>query len=93
MIGVIEALVLANTTGSPGTDTLVMFILLIVVVLFRARSQSADESAWTLTPRTRAARAELLKHPLARVARYAGVGAPLRRRARAAGVLHDRRPT
>jgi ABC-type branched-subunit amino acid transport system ATPase component/ABC-type branched-subunit amino acid transport system permease subunit len=50
-----------------------MFILLIVVVLFRARSQSADESAWTLTPRTRAARAELLKHPLARVVRYAGV--------------------
>ena len=73
VIGVMEGVVLANTTGSPGTDTLVMFLLLIIVVLFRARSQSADESAWTLTPRARAARAELLKHPLARAARYGGV--------------------
>ncbi len=73
LIGVMEAIVLANTTGSPGTDTLVMFILLIVVVLFRARSQRADESAWTLTPRARASRAELSRHPLARSARYSGI--------------------
>jgi ABC-type branched-subunit amino acid transport system ATPase component/ABC-type branched-subunit amino acid transport system permease subunit len=72
LIGVIEGVVLANTTGSPGTDTLIMLGLLIVIVLFRARSQRADDSAWTLTPRSRAARAELLRHPLARVVRYAG---------------------
>ena len=72
IIGVLEAVVLANTTGSPGTDTLVMLLLLIVIVLFRARSQQGDDSAWTLTPRSRAARSELMRHPLARVVRYGG---------------------
>jgi len=71
-IGVVEVMVLSNTPGSPGTDTLVMFGLLVVLVLFRARSQRSDDSAWTLTPRSRVARAELLKHPLARAARYLG---------------------
>jgi ABC-type branched-subunit amino acid transport system ATPase component/ABC-type branched-subunit amino acid transport system permease subunit len=71
-IGVVETLVLSNTTGSPGTDTLVMFGLLVVLVLFRARSQRADDSAWSLTPRSKVARAELLKLPLARSARYVG---------------------
>lgn len=71
-IGVVEVLVLSNTTGSPGTDTLVMFVLLVVLVLFRARSQRADDSAWSLTPRSKVARAELLKHPLARTARSLG---------------------
>ena len=74
VIGVVEVLVLSNSTGSPGADTLVMFVLLVLLVLFRARSQRADESAWTLTPRSRAARAELLKHPLARTARIIGFG-------------------
>ena len=73
-IGIVEVLVLSNTTGSPGTDTLVMFVLLVVLVLFRARSQQGDDGAWSLTPRSRAARAELLKHPLARTARYVGAG-------------------
>ena len=72
LVGVVEVLVLSNTTGAPGTDTLVMFILLVVLVLFRARSQRADDSAWSLTPRAKVARAELLKHPLARTARYVG---------------------
>ncbi|MBM3658673.1 MAG: ATP-binding cassette domain-containing protein [Actinobacteria bacterium] len=71
-IGVVEQLVLSNTTGSPGTDTLVMFALLVVLVLFRARNQRSDDSAWSLTPRSKAANAELLKHPLARGARYLG---------------------
>jgi len=74
LVGVIEGVVLANSGTSPGTDTLVMFILLVVLVLVRARSQRADESAWTLTPRSRAARTELLKHPLARIAKFAGFG-------------------
>ncbi|MBM3692896.1 MAG: ATP-binding cassette domain-containing protein [Actinobacteria bacterium] len=73
-IGVIEVMVLSNSPGSPGIDTLVMFALLVVLVLFRARSQRADDAAWTLTPRARAARTELLQHPLARTARYAGAG-------------------
>jgi len=73
-IGVIEVVVLSNSTGSPGVDTLVMFVLLVVLVLFRARSQRADDAAWTLTPRARAVRSELLQHPLARVARYGGAG-------------------
>ena len=73
-IGVIEVVVLSNSTGSPGVDTLVMFVLLVVLVLFRARSQRADDAAWTLTPRSRAVRIELLQHPLARVARYGGAG-------------------
>ncbi|MFM8303722.1 MAG: ABC transporter permease subunit [Actinomycetota bacterium] len=73
-IGVIEVLVISNTPGSPGTNTLVMFVLLVVLVLFRARSQAADDSSWTLTPRSRVANAELLKHPLARAARYVGYG-------------------
>jgi ABC-type branched-subunit amino acid transport system ATPase component/ABC-type branched-subunit amino acid transport system permease subunit len=73
-IGVIEVMVLTNSPGSPGIDTLVMFVLLVVLVLFRARSQRADDAAWTLTPRARAARTELLQHPLARTARYAGAG-------------------
>src|SRR5262249_42229016 len=74
LLGVVEVVVLSNSSGHPGVDTLVMFILLVVLVLVRARSQSADESAWTLTPRTRAARAELVKHPLARVAKFTGYG-------------------
>src|SRR6185503_17274219 len=74
LIGVIEVVVLSNSSTSPGVDTLVIFILLVVLVLLRARSQGADESAWTLTPRTRAARTELLKHPLARIAKFTGFG-------------------
>jgi len=74
LIGVIEVVVLSNSSGHPGTNTLVMFILLVVLVLVRARSQTADESAWTLTPRSRAARAELLKHPIARAAKFIGFG-------------------
>jgi len=73
MLGVIDVLVFANSTEEPGTNILVMFIVLVVLVLFRARSQT-DESAWTLTPRARAGQAELLAHPLARVVKYAGIG-------------------
>src|SRR5215831_10397896 len=49
-LGVLDIIVFANSTEEPGTNILVMFIVLVVLVLFRARSQS-DESAWTLTPR------------------------------------------
>ncbi len=73
---------LANTTESPGTDTLVMFILLVILVLFRARSQSATSRRGRSRRGRAPARAELLKHPLARAVRYAGIGAPPRRRAR-----------
>jgi len=62
----------ANSSQEPGTNYLVMFIVLVVLVLLRARSQS-DESAWTLTPRARSGQAELLKHPLARFVRYGGI--------------------
>ena len=71
-VGVIETVVLANE--DKGTVTLVMFILLLLLVLVRARAESTDDSAWTLTPRGRAGREELLKHPLARVVRYGGIG-------------------
>jgi ABC-type branched-subunit amino acid transport system ATPase component/ABC-type branched-subunit amino acid transport system permease subunit len=81
-VGVVESLVLANTTHSPGVDTLVMFVLLVVLVLFRARNQRADDSAWSLTPRSKAATAELLKHPLARITRLVGFGTLL-----AAGII------
>lgn len=73
-VGVIEVLVLSNTTRNPGVDTLVMFVLLVVLVLLRARNQRAEESSWTLTPRSKAAKADLLKHPAARAARFAGYG-------------------
>lgn len=66
VIGVVEVVVLTNATGSPGADTLVMFALLVVLVLLRARAQAAEEASWMLTPRSRAARLELLAHPLAR---------------------------
>lgn len=72
LVGIIEVLVITN--GDPGTDALVMFILLVLLVLVRARAQRAEESSWTLTPRSRAARSELLKHPLARAARFIGFG-------------------
>jgi ABC-type branched-subunit amino acid transport system permease subunit/ABC-type branched-subunit amino acid transport system ATPase component len=72
LIGVVDRIVLANTTESPGTNLMVMFVVLVLLVLFRARSQT-DESAWTLTPRARTGTAELLKHPLARLVRYAGI--------------------
>jgi ABC-type branched-subunit amino acid transport system permease subunit/ABC-type branched-subunit amino acid transport system ATPase component len=72
LIGVVDRVVLANTTESPGTNLMVMFVVLVLLVLFRARSQ-ADESAWTLTPRSRTGTAELLKHPLARFVRYGGI--------------------
>ncbi len=73
ILGVIDVLVFANFTEEPGTNTLVMFIVLVVLVLLRARSQT-DDSAWTLTPRSRPGAAELLNHPLARAVRYAGIG-------------------
>jgi ABC-type branched-subunit amino acid transport system permease subunit/ABC-type branched-subunit amino acid transport system ATPase component len=72
LIGVVDRIVLANTTESPGTNLMVMFVVLVLLVLFRARSQ-AEESAWTLTPRSRTGRAELLEHPLARLVRYGGI--------------------
>jgi ABC-type branched-subunit amino acid transport system permease subunit/ABC-type branched-subunit amino acid transport system ATPase component len=72
ILGVIDVLVFANSTEEPGTNTLVMFIVLVVLVLLRARSQT-DESAWTLTPRSRPGAAELLNHPIARAVRYVGV--------------------
>jgi ABC-type branched-subunit amino acid transport system ATPase component/ABC-type branched-subunit amino acid transport system permease subunit len=70
VVGLTQQIVLANY--APGTETLATLLLLIVVVLFRARSQRSEDSAWTLTPRSRVARAELLRHPLARIVRYAG---------------------
>ena len=70
-VGVIETVVLANE--DKGTVTLVMFVLLLLLVLVRARAESTDDSAWTLTPRGRAGREELLRHPLARVVRYGGI--------------------
>jgi ABC-type branched-subunit amino acid transport system ATPase component/ABC-type branched-subunit amino acid transport system permease subunit len=73
LLGVIDILVFANSTEEPGTNILVMFIVLVLLVLFRARSQT-DESAWTLTPRARAGEAALLAHPIARVVKYAGIG-------------------
>jgi ABC-type branched-subunit amino acid transport system permease subunit/ABC-type branched-subunit amino acid transport system ATPase component len=73
VLGVVDRVVLANTPEDPGTNTLVIFVLLVVFVLLRARSQSADESSWNLTPRTSQGRQELLRHPLARVMRYGGI--------------------
>jgi ABC-type branched-subunit amino acid transport system ATPase component/ABC-type branched-subunit amino acid transport system permease subunit len=73
ILGLLDVLVFANSTEEPGTNILMLFIVMVVLVLLRARSQT-DESAWTLTPRARAGSAELLKHPLARVARYSGIG-------------------
>jgi ABC-type branched-subunit amino acid transport system ATPase component/ABC-type branched-subunit amino acid transport system permease subunit len=73
ILGVIDVLVFANSTEEPGTNILVMFVVLVILVLLRARSQT-DESAWTLTPRSRPGAAELLNHPLARTVRYVGIG-------------------
>ncbi|MEX0663241.1 MAG: branched-chain amino acid ABC transporter permease/ATP-binding protein [Acidimicrobiia bacterium] len=72
-IGIIEVLVLTNSPSTPGADTLAMFVVLVALVLVRARAQPRDESAWSLTPRSRAAGADLLRHPLARVTRYGGI--------------------
>ncbi|MBM3673122.1 MAG: ATP-binding cassette domain-containing protein [Actinobacteria bacterium] len=73
VIGVVEMLVLINNPSTPGTDTLVMFVLLVVLVLLRARAQGRDESAWSLAPRSRAGATELLRHPMARGTRYLSV--------------------
>jgi ABC-type branched-subunit amino acid transport system ATPase component/ABC-type branched-subunit amino acid transport system permease subunit len=73
VMGVIYFVVTANTPLDPGTTTLVIFVVLVILVLFRARAESTDESAWTLTPRTSAGRAELLQHPLARIAKWSGI--------------------
>jgi ABC-type branched-subunit amino acid transport system ATPase component/ABC-type branched-subunit amino acid transport system permease subunit len=73
LLGVVDTVVLANSPTDPGTNNLVIFIILVVLVLLRARSTAADESAWALTQSSRAGRAELLRHPLSRVVRYAGI--------------------
>ncbi len=73
VIGIIEMVVLTNNPSTPGADTLAMFVVLVVLVLVRARARLRDESAWSLTPRARAAGAELLRHPLARAMRYGGI--------------------
>lgn len=73
LLGVVDRVVLASSPQQPGMNTLVIFVLLILLVLLRARAQSSDESSWSLTPRTSGGRQELLRHPLARLMRYAGV--------------------
>jgi ABC-type branched-subunit amino acid transport system permease subunit/ABC-type branched-subunit amino acid transport system ATPase component len=77
VVGVLDQLVLANSTGTPGLNKLVMFLLLIVLVLVRGRAGLAGEESWTLVAKPRAAREELARHPLSRAARWCGIGALL----------------
>ncbi len=74
VVGVLDQIVLANSTDTPGLNKLVLFLLLIVLVLVRGRSDSTGDEAWTLVAKPRAAREELARHPLARAARWSGVG-------------------
>ena len=83
-LGVVDRVVLANTTEDPGTNTLVMFVLLV-----RARAapgavaERPTSRRGRLTPRTRAGRAGAAQAP-ARAAslRYGGIAAPARARPR-----------
>ena len=77
VIGVIEIIVLTNSPSTPGADTLAMFVVLVVLVLVRARAQPRDESAWSLTPRSASTKPHLLRHPLARSTRYLGIASLL----------------
>ena len=44
VVGVVDQLVLANSTDTPGLNKLVMFLLLIVLVLVRGRSESTGRA-------------------------------------------------
>lgn len=67
--GVIDRFLLTwalNGDAPTGSNTAVLFMLLVVVLFTVGRRQSMREDAWQLTTKVRAARAELTRHPLYR---------------------------
>ena len=76
MLGIVDQVVLANTPEDPGTNTLVIFILLVTFVLLRARCGRPTSRRGT-SPRDERRSPRLLRHPLARVLRYGGIAALL----------------
>ncbi len=56
-----------------GSNTALLFVLLIVVLFTVGRSQSMRDDTWSLTSRMRAARVELTRHPLYRALTVGGM--------------------
>ena len=56
-----------------GSNTAVLFVLLIVVLFTVGRSQSMRDDTWSLTSKVRAARVELTRHPLYRALTVGGM--------------------
>lgn len=74
-LGLVEIVVQQNW-DTRGSDTLVMFVVLVALVLARGRSTD-DESAWSLSPPVRATAREIARLPLAKWTNRFGVAALL----------------
>ena len=75
VVGVIDRFMISNPSTFPsGSNTLAMFVLLIVLLLTTGRKEVASGDGWSFSPKVRAARMELTAHPLYKALTWGGIG-------------------
>ncbi len=77
VVGVVDMLLVTwGQTGDvpAGTNTVAIFLLLLLLILVRGKSAGMTSGEWQLTTKMRAANEELRKHPLYRASTIAGIG-------------------
>ena len=77
IIGVVDMLlVTCGQTGDvpAGTNTVAIFVILLVLILTKGKSAGMTSGEWQLTTKMRAANEDLRKHPLYRISTIAGIG-------------------
>jgi ABC-type branched-subunit amino acid transport system ATPase component/ABC-type branched-subunit amino acid transport system permease subunit len=77
IIGVVDMLLVTwGQTGDvpAGTNTVAIFVILLVLILTKGKSAGMTSGEWQLTTKMRAANEELRKHPLYRLSTIAGIG-------------------
>ena len=76
IIGVIDMLLVtwSQTNDAPtGSNTAVIFVILLVLMLTVGRKAGVSGDEWTLTTKIKAANEELRKHPLYRLSTFVGM--------------------
>ncbi len=77
VVGVLDmVLVTWGQTGDVpiGTNTVAIFVLLLVLILVKGKSAGMNTGEWQLTTKMKAANEELRKHPLYRASTITGIG-------------------